>query len=325
MSFIASSLPQFHIVLSFLFTYLNFTEKNLDKVYDHSSYGEVTLHLPLSRTRKHALTACLESQFCDLKSQSKVITGISLKCETWNLHLKSSLASTLLEYQDRCGGCDANFGCDMSRVQDGSEARTAVWCALCQTKERTDIWFLKKERKGLSCWDGCSPKSSWRNADAQTIGKTLNSEIATEASWQDFFFFFFCFALCFYFHLLQIFYLKDFVRKLIKRLLWKESATLPPSLCLMAQDLSHKFILIKLRFSRCSLSCNPYVIVPNIFSTIDVTLNRLLLPAILLMALALRLCFFFFLLKIFLAQRRQEFDMTNSILRVCLELSSSSL
>lgn len=72
--------------------------------------------------------------------------------------------------------------------------------------------------------------------------------------------------------------------------------------------LSHKFILIKLCFSRCSLSCNPYVTVPNIFSTIDITLNRLLLPAILLMALTL--LFFFF----FLPQRRQEFDITNSIL-----------
>lgn len=153
---------------------------------------------------------------------------------------------------------------------------------------RWHLIFLKK--KGLSCCDSCSLKSPSRNTIIHVFYWILLIQKLPLEPLDSF-----CFVLHFYSHLLQIFYLKYFVWKLIKMLLWKESATLPPSLCLIAQDLSHKFILIKLRFSRCSLSCNPYVIVPNIFSTIDVTLNRFLLPAILLMALTLFLSF----LKIF--------------------------
>lgn len=160
---------------------------------------------------------------------------------------------------------------------------------------------LKKKKKiiGLSCCDSCWLKSPLRNTNIQVFYWILLIQKLPLEPLDSF-----CFALHFYSHLLQIFYLKYFVWKLIKMLLWKESATLPPSLCLMAQDLSHKFILIKLRFSRCSLSCNPYVIVPNIFSTIDVTLNRLLLPAILIMALTLFLYSLFSFKKIFFTSKK---------------------
>lgn len=105
----------------------------------------------------------------------------------------------------------------------------------------------------------------------------------------------FCFSVTFLFHLLQILKLQYLVWKLIKMLLWKESTTPLLCLCLMAQDPAHKFILIKSCFSRCSLSCNPYVIVPNIFSIVDITLKRLLLPPIFLMALTLLFfCLFLF-------------------------------
>lgn len=156
-----------------------------------------------------------------------------------------------------------------------------------QTQEGAGIW-LKKKKNILSCWDSCWLKSPLRNTNIQVFYRILLIQKLPLEPLDSF-----CFAPHFYSHLLQISYLKHFVWKLIKMLLWKENATLPPSLCLMAQDLSHKFILIKLRFSRCSLSCTPYVIVPNIFSTIDVTLNRLLLPAILVMALTLFLSSFF--------------------------------
>lgn len=230
---------------------------------------------------------------------------LNLNFEIWNLNLKSSLACissvrfqiSVWSHRWRLPFWSIRTDDGFATLKSGVTYHSCPWqesstdsSSMCTLTKWRMHWHLtfKKERKGLSCCESCSPESSLRNTNVQVFyGILLIQKLPLEPLDS------FCSALHFCSHSLQILYLKYFVWKLIKMLLWKESATLPPSLCLMAQDLSHKFILIKLRFSRCSLSCNPYVIVPNIFSTIDVTLNRLLLPAILLMALTLFLFSFF--------------------------------